>query len=443
MAIRRDPPTWAPTDPGTTLPSIARAAVALVRPGDTVLIDMGTRALEVARTLPGAWTGRVLTNSVPAAAELADRPGVEVILSGGRVQGGELACLGGGVLAFFADYHADVAFLGAGGVHARAGLTSGHRQAAGVQPVSLDHAARGYVLAQNGPSPAPGLIRPAQVYILPGMSTTNPTGSGRRQLAAERQGAIAAMVAAHPSVTTHELAAEFGVSVETIRRDLLRLEQLGLIERVHGGATAPRRPSAMPGSHGRRRGANAAAKRAMARAAVELVRPGDTVVIDMGTSALEVARALPGAWTGLVLTSSLPAAAELTDRPGVQVLLSGGQVQGGDLACSGGQAMAFFADYYADVAFLGAGGVHARAGLTSNHPQHVDVQRAMLDHAARSYVLADTSKLGVIAVRRVCGLDRVTGLITEGTPDQELASALDTANVQVIGPGVDEAATAG
>jgi DeoR family glycerol-3-phosphate regulon repressor len=199
----------------------------------------------------------------------------------------------------------------------------------------------------------------------------------------------------------------------------------------------------MQGAYGRRRSANVAAKRAMARAAVELVRPGDTVVIDASTSALEVARALPGAWTGRVLTNSLPAAAELADRPGVELLLSGGQVQPGDLACSGSQVLTFFADYYADVAFLGAGGVHPRAGLTSGDPQQVDVQRVMLDHAGRAYVLADASKLGVIAVRRVCGLDRVTGLVTEGTPDQELATALDTANVQVIGPGVDEAATAG
>jgi DeoR family transcriptional regulator, fructose operon transcriptional repressor len=434
------PPIPAVPD-ATSLPAMARAAVALARPDDTVLIDMGGGALEVARALSAGWCGRVLTNSLAAAAELAARPGVEVLLSGGQLHD-DLACAGGHALRFFADYYADVALLGAGGAHARAGLTDGHPQAAGVRRVRLDHAGRSYVLAERAGPPPHGLKSLAQVYILPGMSTTNSTGSGRRQLAAERQGAIAAVVAAHPSVKTDELAAEFGVSVETIRRDLLRLEQLGLIERVHGGATAPRRPSAMPGSHGRR-SANVAAKRAMARAAVALVRPGDTVLIDAGTSALEVARALPPAWAGRVLTHSLPAAAELADRAGVEVVLSGGRVEAGELACLGSQALAFFADYYADVAFLGAGGVHARAGLTSGDPQQVDVQRVALDHAARAYVLADASKLGVIAVRRVCGLERVTGLITEGTPDQELAAALDTASVQVIGPGVDQAATAG
>jgi DeoR/GlpR family transcriptional regulator of sugar metabolism len=180
----------------------------------------------------------------------------------------------------------------------------------------------------------------------------------------------------------------------------------------------------------------------MARAAVALVRPGDTVFLDAGTSALEVARALPGGWSGRVLTRSLPAAAELADRPDVEVILSGGRVDAGELACLGGQALAVFADYYAEVAFLGAAGVHAEAGLTSGDPQGVDVQRVMLDHATRAYVLADASKLGVIAVRRLCGLDRLTGLVTDGAPDQELAAALDTALVQVIGPDAG-AATAG
>ena len=187
---------------------------------------------------------------------------------------------------------------------------------------------------------------------------------------------------------------------------------------------------------------NATALPAMARAAVALVRPGDTVFLDAGTSALEVARALPGGWSGRVLTRSLPAAAELADRPDVEVILSGGRVDAGELACLGGQALAVFADYYAEVAFLGAAGVHAEAGLTSGDPQGVDVQRVMLDHATRAYVLADASKLGVIAVRRLCGLDRLTGLVTDGAPDQELAAALDTALVQVIGPDAG-AATAG
>ncbi|WP_405144175.1 DeoR/GlpR family DNA-binding transcription regulator [Sphaerisporangium sp. NBC_01403] len=253
-------------------------------------------------------------------------------------------------------------------------------------------------------------------------------------LPAERRRRIAAEVAARPSVKTEELAELFSVSGETIRRDLLRLQGDGLVERVHGGATPAERPRAVEDSYAQRRALNVAGKQAMARAAVSLLRPGDTVILDVGTSVAEIARAIPVTWTGRVLTNSLPVGAELADRPGVEVLVSGGRTRSGDLALAGGQTVAFFADYYADLAFLGSGGVHPAAGLTDYHSDEVDVRRVMLDHSTRCYAIADATKLGVIAARHVCPLDRLTGLISDGTPDEGLAEALATAGVRLVGP---------
>src|SRR5438105_4986904 len=93
-------------------------------------------------------------------------------------------------------------------------------------------------------------------------------------------------------------------------------------------------------------------------------------------------------------------------RDGVLDRVYGGAtVRDGDLALSGSHARAFFADYYADRAFLGSGGVHPAAGLTDYHPDEVDTRRVVIEQAERSYVLADSSKLGAIAVRKVCDLD--------------------------------------
>jgi len=256
-------------------------------------------------------------------------------------------------------------------------------------------------------------------------------------LAAERRRAIAELVAARPGTRGDELAERFGVSAETIRRDLLYLQQAGAVRRVHGGATPPEAPRAVEDPYGQRAERNAAGKRAMARRAAALVRPGDTVVLDVGTSALEVARALPAGWRGRVLTGSLLVAAELAGRPGVEVLTSGGRVRGGDLACSGEAARAFFADYHADLAFLGSGGVHAEAGLTDYHPDEVDVRRVVLRHSARTYALADATKLGVIAVRRVCPLAGLDGLITDGEPEADLAAALAEAGTETLRPKED------
>jgi DeoR family transcriptional regulator, fructose operon transcriptional repressor len=154
------------------------------------------------------------------------------------------------------------------------------------------------------------------------------------------------------------------------------------------------------------------------------VGAGETIVIDTGTTPLQLARALPTSFRGRVLTNSVLVAAELSDRSGIELLLCGGQVRPGDGACSGAHAEAFFADFYADRAFLGAGGVHPEAGLTDHYPAEAAIRRAIIAHSAVTYVLADSSKLGVIAVHRVCALDRVTAIITDDEENPGARAAL-------------------
>ena len=174
------------------------------------------------------------------------------------------------------------------------------------------------------------------------------------------------------------------------------------------------------------------AKRAIAKLAASFVEPGDTVIIDVGTTALEVARALPATFEGRVLTNSVPVAMELSGRREIELLLCGGQVRHGDGACAGAHAEAFFAEFYADRAFLGSGGVHPEAGLTDYYPAEVVVRRTIIDHTAASYVLADSSKLGVIAVHRVCPLDRVTAVLTDDEGEPGAHEALTSAGVTVL-----------
>ena len=137
-----------------------------------------------------------------------------------------------------------------------------------------------------------------------------------------------------------------------------------------------------------------------------------------------MARALPAAFRGRVLTSSVPAAMELAARDGVELMLCGGQVRPGDGACSGAHAEAFFAEFYADRAFLGSGGVHPEAGLTDYYPPEVVVRRTIIAHTAASYVLADSSKLGAIAVHRVCPLEQITAVITDDEENDLARAAL-------------------
>lgn len=249
-------------------------------------------------------------------------------------------------------------------------------------------------------------------------------------LPTQRRQAILAEVRQRSAVAADDLAREFGVSVETIRRDLRDLQQKGLLDRVYGGATQPAGRSS-EGSFAARSTRHIAAKRTIAGLAATLAEPGETIVIDVGTTALEVARALPAAFHGRVLTNSVPAALELSAREHVEVLLCGGQVRGGDAACSGATAQAFFEEFYADRAFLGSGGIHPEAGLTDYYPAEVVVRRTIIAHTAACYVLADSSKLGAIAVHRVCPLDRVTAVLTDEAADPDACQAIQEAGTEL------------
>ena len=250
-------------------------------------------------------------------------------------------------------------------------------------------------------------------------------------LPTQRRMAILAEVRDRSAVSADDLSRQFAVSVETIRRDLRGLQEKGLLERVYGGATRPSGRSS-EGSFAARSTRNIARKRASAAQAAALVEPEETIIIDVGTTALEVARALPATFRGRVLTNSVPAALELSARPEVELLLCGGQVRPGDGACSGAHAEAFFAEFYADRAFLGSGGVHPEAGLTDYYPAEVIVRRTIIDHTAVTYVLADSSKLGVIAVRRVCPLDRLTAVLTDDQENDGAFAALAAAGVTLL-----------
>ncbi len=249
-------------------------------------------------------------------------------------------------------------------------------------------------------------------------------------LPVERHEAIVEAVSAAQAVSTDELVRRLGVSAETVRRDLALLEEKGALRRVHGGAAPVESRRVIEPSYTERSMIRHQAKAQLARVAAGLLENGQTVVIDIGTTAVAVAQAIPRSFVGTVVTPSLPVAVELADRAGIEVLLAGGRVRPGDLACSSAHARAFFADIYADIALLGSGGVHAEAGLTDFHLDEIDVRRTIIANSARSYILADSSKVGQVAPYRVCPLNAVTGLITDADTDAGVAAAFaDTGGV--------------
>lgn len=247
-----------------------------------------------------------------------------------------------------------------------------------------------------------------------------------------RHDAIVEYVNTAHTASTDELAALLGVSAETVRRDLALLEQRGVLRRVHGGAATVHKRGGEEPSFSERAEKRRQSKHEIATIATNLIESGQTVVIDIGTTAVEVARAIPPTFRGTVATPSLLVAAELAARQEVTVLVSGGRVRGGDLACSNPHAKALFADLYADIAFIGSGGVDAAAGLTDYHLDEIDVRRTIIANSARTFILADSSKLDCIAPHRVCGLDAVSGVITDVDGSPAVAAAVREAGGVVL-----------
>ena len=232
-------------------------------------------------------------------------------------------------------------------------------------------------------------------------------------LAVERRRRILTSLERSPAITTDEFAAELGVSPETVRRDLIELERRGMLRRVHGGAASLARLAPEESAYSDRVLEQSEAKRAIGAAAAALVVPGQTVVIDVGTTSLEVARALPHALHATIATPSLLVAAELSTRPNVQVLAAGGRVRPGDLACSGAETIDFFRDLHAEIAFLGSGAVSPAVGLTDYHRDEVPTKRVIIANAEQVFVLADSSKFDRSAPYRVCDLSDLDGIVTD------------------------------
>lgn len=251
-------------------------------------------------------------------------------------------------------------------------------------------------------------------------------------LAVERQSRISEALRSSRTLSTEDLANELGVSLETIRRDFVVLEKRGTLSRVHGGATITLGHAGEEAPFAERTSSATAAKTRIGRTAAGLLEVGQTVIIDIGTTAVNVARSIPRNFSGTVATCSLLVAAELAEHPGVDVLVCGGKLRAGDLALSNATALAFFSDLHADVAFLGSGGVDADAGLTDFYLDEVAVRQTMLKNSSRAYVLADSSKFGRVARFTVGGFSELAGVITEAEPPPQLRDAITRSGGEVV-----------
>ena len=233
-----------------------------------------------------------------------------------------------------------------------------------------------------------------------------------------RREKIMEMIQAERMIKVSDLIKQFGVSIETIRRDLEFLEKEGLLTRVYGGAVLNQKKAAEP-LYEHREVKNYEEKAAIARRAVELIEDGDVLGIDIGTTAREFARALLGKRKVIVLTNSMPIAEILSGDDDIRVIMLGGEVRKGEFSVSGFVAENIMQHFNLDKYILGIGGITVENGITDYHIEETNLRRVMLSRAQKVIGLADYSKFGVIAMNTVCPLSRMDVLVTDGRAGSE------------------------
>lgn len=227
------------------------------------------------------------------------------------------------------------------------------------------------------------------------------------------------------------LAAEFGVSEMTVRRDIDALESEGLVRKVIGGAIALSKISEP--TFEARASLDMASKQHVADYAVSQLSPHETIVLDSGSTALAVARTIRGRDLALtVITPSLLVATELRAEPDTTILLTGGLLRPGELSLIGIEAVESFRRYNCDTFIMGVAGVHARRGFTDYHRDESAVKRAAIEASDRLIVLADRSKVGRAHLSSIAPLSAAEIIVTDAAADDPALAAAAASGVSVV-----------
>jgi DeoR/GlpR family transcriptional regulator of sugar metabolism len=227
----------------------------------------------------------------------------------------------------------------------------------------------------------------------------------------ERQQAIVELLRRDGKVLAADLITRLNVSQDTIRRDLNDLTADGILQRVHGGAL-PRAP-ALP--YEQRVRESDASKRAMAETAARLIHDGQVILMDSGSTVLEVAAHLPTSLRLTIVTNSLPVAAALIHHPLIEVQVLGGRLNKDAQAMIGVPVVEALRQFRPDLCVLGVCSLHPEIGISMLDVEEAYVKRAMIEQSAEVVAMVDAAKLGTAAPYVIGPLRSLTYLVTDGS----------------------------
>lgn len=246
----------------------------------------------------------------------------------------------------------------------------------------------------------------------------------------ERHSKIVAALRQHGSLSVAEVASIAGVSEETVRRDAKMLEDDGSVLKLHGSLALPHNMGET--NYERRMREFAPAKIAIARAAIQMVRDGDSLIVDTGTTTTFFARELRQRRNLTIITNSTEIARTLADVASNKILLAGGELQGGNGGTFGPTAVDFIARFRVKHAFLSVTALDLVAGPLDETLSESEFATMAVSCASHRVILADSSKFGLTSFSRICGFSDIEVIVTEKSPAPEFFAKFQQTDTRLV-----------
>jgi len=248
---------------------------------------------------------------------------------------------------------------------------------------------------------------------------------------ADRRSQIIALLENNGQVNVQQLSDLFNVSCVTIRNDLAYLEDKNLLYRTRGGAIRQTK-IAIDLALSEKARKNQEQKRRISLKAVELIHEGDTIILDSGTTTMEIAKQLKNFQNLTVITNALPIATELAGHQGIEIIMPGGVLREKSFSLVGSQAERNLRDFYCDKLFLGVDGFDTTFGVYTPSVAEAQVNRVMVEIARETIVVTDSSKFGKRSLAFIVPLDKIHRVITDDGISEKDRQNLLAQKIEVI-----------
>ena len=251
-------------------------------------------------------------------------------------------------------------------------------------------------------------------------------------LAMDRRNLILARIQKDTSVRVGDLAKEYKVTEETIRRDLEKLEKDGLVTRTYGGAVLTQTSGTYDFSFRVRETQNVEGKRKIALKVAEMIEDGDTLMVDSSTTAMFVVRELTGRSNITMITNSVRIPQEVAFQENMNIIVTGGTLRPGIMSLVGNVTEDALKHYYVNVAILGCKAMDLAEGTFEPHEQEAVIKRTMCENARQVIVVADHTKFGKRSFVRTLSLADIDVLVTDEQLPEQVERTLANAGVKLV-----------